>query len=157
MDIFAKKTYRWLTGTWKDAQHHLLPGPHPGCPAPAGWCSLGGWWPHSPAGWGFFPNHQLPHLPEFSLLSWRWSWRRVRFDPLHRWGEGGLGRRKVADEAWKPRSRLPRWSRVYESTHQCRGHGFNPWSGKIPHAEGFHMLGIPHARPMSHNYWSLHA
>ena len=27
------------------------------------------------------------------------------------------------------------WSSVgKESTCQCRGHGFNPWSGKIPHA-----------------------
>ena len=23
-DIFPKKTYRWLTNTWKDAQHHSL-------------------------------------------------------------------------------------------------------------------------------------
>ena len=24
----------------------------------------------------------------------------------------------------------------WDSSCQCRGHGFNPWSGKIPHAEG---------------------
>ena len=24
MDIFPKKTYRWLTNTWKDIQHHSL-------------------------------------------------------------------------------------------------------------------------------------
>ena len=32
------------------------------------------------------------------------------------------------------RTELPRWSSGWESTCQCRGHGFNPWSGRIPHA-----------------------
>ena len=31
---------------------------------------------------------------------------------------------------------LPWWSSGYESTCQCRGHRFNPWSRKIPHAAG---------------------
>ena len=30
----------------------------------------------------------------------------------------------------------PWWSSGWESTCQCRGHGFDPWSGKIPHATG---------------------
>ena len=30
--------------------------------------------------------------------------------------------------------RLPWWLSGKESTCQCRRHGFNPWSGKIPHA-----------------------
>ena len=29
---------------------------------------------------------------------------------------------------------LPRWRSGWESACQCRGHGFEPWSGKIPHA-----------------------
>ena len=29
---------------------------------------------------------------------------------------------------------LPWWRSGWESTCQCRGHGFKPWSGKIPHA-----------------------
>ena len=29
---------------------------------------------------------------------------------------------------------LPWWHSGKESTCQCRGHGFEPWSGKIPHA-----------------------
>ena len=29
---------------------------------------------------------------------------------------------------------LPWWRSGYESACQCRGHGFEPWSGKIPHA-----------------------
>ena len=31
---------------------------------------------------------------------------------------------------------LPWWSSGKESACQCRGCGFNPWSRKIPHAEG---------------------
>ena len=31
-------------------------------------------------------------------------------------------------------SRLPQWSRASEFTCQCRGHQFDPWSRKIPHA-----------------------
>ena len=29
---------------------------------------------------------------------------------------------------------LPWWCSGWESAFQCRGHGFKPWSGKIPHA-----------------------
>ena len=29
---------------------------------------------------------------------------------------------------------LPLWRSGWESACQCRGHGFEPWSGKIPHA-----------------------
>ena len=29
---------------------------------------------------------------------------------------------------------LPRWRSGWESACQCRGHGFGPWSGRIPHA-----------------------
>ena len=31
-------------------------------------------------------------------------------------------------------SGLPWWRNGWESACQCRGHGFEPWSGKIPHA-----------------------
>ena len=31
-------------------------------------------------------------------------------------------------------SGLPTWSSGKEFACQCRGHGFDPWSGKIPHA-----------------------
>ena len=30
---------------------------------------------------------------------------------------------------------LPWWSSDKQSACQCRGHGFDPWSGKTPHAE----------------------
>ena len=29
---------------------------------------------------------------------------------------------------------LPWWCSGWESAYQCRGHGFEPWSGRIPHA-----------------------
>ena len=34
----------------------------------------------------------------------------------------------------KNRIGLPWWYSGWESACQCRGHGFEPWSGKIPHA-----------------------
>ena len=34
----------------------------------------------------------------------------------------------------KPCLGLPWWSNGWESACQCRGRGFEPWSGKIPHA-----------------------
>ena len=37
---------------------------------------------------------------------------------------------QLKDSAWG----LTWWRSGYESTCQCRGHGFEPWSGKIPHA-----------------------
>ena len=51
---------------------------------------------------------------------------------------------------------LPWSSTSFECACQCRGHGFDPWSGKIPHVVG-HIN--PHARatePVCCNYWSLH-
>ena len=35
---------------------------------------------------------------------------------------------------WKCTNGPPWWSSGYESTPQCRGHRFNPWSRKISHA-----------------------
>ena len=34
----------------------------------------------------------------------------------------------------KDTCRLPWWHSGWESACRCRGHGFEPWSGKIPHA-----------------------
>ena len=38
------------------------------------------------------------------------------------------------DEKKKSVVGLPWWRSGWESACQCRGHGFEPWSGKIPHA-----------------------
>ena len=37
---------------------------------------------------------------------------------------------------WNKKSKhgLPWWRSGWESACQCRGHGFEPWSGRIPHA-----------------------
>ena len=35
---------------------------------------------------------------------------------------------------------LPRWLSGKESTYQCRRHGFDPWSGKIPGEENGNPL-----------------
>ena len=51
---------------------------------------------------------------------------------------------------------LPWWSSGWESACQCWGHGFEPWSGKIPHA--VEQLGPwatitepAHVEPVLHN------
>ncbi|KAJ8786649.1 hypothetical protein J1605_006138 [Eschrichtius robustus] len=36
---------------------------------------------------------------------------------------------------------LPWWCSGCESACQCRGHGFDPWSGKIPHAGATKLVG----------------
>ena len=51
---------------------------------------------------------------------------------------GGLGRRPL-EVIFELRSKgwvggRPWWRSGWESACQCRGHGFEPWSGKIPHA-----------------------
>ena len=40
----------------------------------------------------------------------------------------------LSKENKNPNSGLPWWCSGWESACQCRGHGFEPWSGKIPHA-----------------------
>ena len=47
---------------------------------------------------------------------------------------------------------LPWWRSGWESACQCRGHGFEPWSGKIPHAA--EQLG-PWATTTEPARWSL--
>ena len=52
---------------------------------------------------------------------------------------------------------LPRWHSGLESTCRCRGHGFNPWSGKIPHAAEQLNPCATTTEPVCHNYWSPRA
>ena len=49
---------------------------------------------------------------------------------------------------------LPWWRSGYESACQCRGHGFDPWSGKIPRATEQLSLCATTTEPASRNYWS---
>ena len=41
---------------------------------------------------------------------------------------------QVASNTREKISGLPWWRSGWESACQCRGHGFEPWSGRIPHA-----------------------
>ena len=43
----------------------------------------------------------------------------------------------------------PWWSSGWGSTCHCRGHGFNPWSRKIPHAERQLSPCVPTTEPVS--------
>ena len=64
---------------------------------------------------------------------------------------------------------LPWWRSGWESACQCRGHGFEPWSRRIPHAAEQlspcatatePVLWSPRAtttEPACHSYWSLRA
>ena len=47
---------------------------------------------------------------------------------------------------------LPWWRSGWESACQCRGHGFEPWSWKIPRAAEQLSLGATTAEPTCHNY-----
>ena len=49
---------------------------------------------------------------------------------------------------------LPRWLSGKESTRQRRGHGFDPWSRKIPRARGQLSSCAAKAEPTHHNHGS---
>ena len=53
---------------------------------------------------------------------------------------------------------FPGGSVVKKCALQCKGHQFDPWSRKIPHAkEQLSLLWATTTKPMSSNYGSLHA
>ena len=47
-----------------------------------------------------------------------------------------IAKKKGKEKKKKESSGLPSWISGKESAYQCRRHGFDPWSGKIPHVEG---------------------
>ena len=49
-------------------------------------------------------------------------------------GRRGSLKRKGTLQGQNLQVGLPWWCSGSESACQCRGHGFEPWSGKIPHA-----------------------
>ena len=51
---------------------------------------------------------------------------------------------------------LPWWRSGWESACQCRGHGFGPWSGKIPCAAPARACACA-LEPASHGCWGLRA
>ena len=50
------------------------------------------------------------------------------------WRLNKLKFREVILNSFKKKRGLPWWRSGWESACQCRGYGFEPWSGKIPHA-----------------------
>ena len=70
---------------------------------------------------GFEPRTENPELPTLRRRpAQTLSWLHPVFESLPFFKSQGEG--------------LPWWRSGWESACQCRGHGFEPWSGKIPHA-----------------------
>ena len=74
---------------------------------------------------------------------WRkkWSWKLITQILKFKWGlqnvvKAVLKGALITLSAYikKERSGLPWWHSGWESACQCGGHGFEPWSGRIPHA-----------------------
>ncbi|KAJ8784364.1 hypothetical protein J1605_008297 [Eschrichtius robustus] len=56
---------------------------------------------------------------------------------------------EVLSEMTGEASLVAQWLRI---TCQCRGHGFEPWSGKIPHVTEQLSPCTTTTEPVSHNY-----
>ena len=77
----------------------------------------------------------------------------VRENILRKRGAASVNSRDVSKCSYPKQVRgLPWWHSGQESACQCRGHGFEPWSGKIPHA--MEQLN-PYATTTEPALWSL--
>ena len=86
-----------------------------------------GWWSIKWFKEGWVPWTICPLMRKFFLVLFGFG-----FDY---WEVYGRLRSEVKFLKNKNRGRgLPWWRSGWESACQCRGHGFEPWSGKIPHA-----------------------
>ena len=77
----------------------------------------------------------LSYLPKFQKY-WSIISQRV-LKKLEYWVDGDWrseARGYVQDITQTVSQGLPWWHSGWESACQCRGYGFQPWSGKIPHA-----------------------
>ena len=81
--------------------------------------------------------------PWVRKIPWRRKWHPLQCfcleNPMGRraWRAKSMGFQRVGhDWATKYIHRHPWWRSGQESACQCRGQGFNPWSGKIPCAMG---------------------
>ena len=75
-----------------------------------------------------------------------WSWGNLQGENLK------MGRKAVY---YKVLSGLPWWLSGKESACQCRTHGIDPWSRKIPHAPEQLSPWATTTEPTCHKYWSL--
>ena len=95
----------------------------------------------------------MTHWIQASSISW-WLFRKHGIQNMEgchiQNAERKLFRKFIIRKStfWKWRRGLPWWSNGWESTCQCRGYRFGPWSRKIPHAPGqlSHALPLPHRR-----------
>ena len=99
-------------------------------------------WAHAPK-WGIhIPGSKMDEETEKKGPRCMWTGSELR--RLATPNARGDGKRSLHSETYgleirgflpiKEREGLPWWRSGWESAYQCRGHGFNPWSGKIPHA-----------------------
>ena len=78
----------------------------------------------------FYLNNELTHA--LRSKTWKTSKIKGRTRDLTRYHKPWF----VENSASVSITELFWWSGGLESTCQCRGHGFHPWSGRIPHAMG---------------------
>ena len=97
------------TGFWLSCYMHLYPDPT------EPWCL-------TKSLWNLFPSPSVLGLAQISVQKSGMSLPTFQGSAL------ALHFHKMC---W---SGLPRWRSGWESPCQCRGHGFEPWSGRIPHA-----------------------
>ena len=77
-----------------------------------------------------FGEHSFTTVLEISCLKWRWGWGNL-------WNIYYIilcCQLSYYIQELRSTAGLPWWRSGWESACQCRGHGFEPWSGKIPHA-----------------------
>ena len=101
----------------------------------------GGWLPYRTA------ETQGISITAENSIGQCWCKSFLKFDP----------NKNILKKLIKIRLGLPWWRSGWESACQCRGHGFEPWSGKIPHATELLSLCATTTELACHNYWSLHA
>ena len=71
----------------------------------------------------------------FSKLRWYYIHKKSHvWKGTKRIRKKDLEIKNIRAEIKNRRVGLPWWRSGWESACQCRGHGFKPWSGKIPHA-----------------------
>ena len=75
------------------------------------------------------PTPPSPNDPRGNISQGRGSGSGLR--RVHR---GWIACREFKNKHKTDWKGLPWWCSGWESACQCRGHGFEPWSGKIPHA-----------------------
>ena len=65
-------------------------------------------------------------------------WKNLQYPRALHSGQGNgicfLSSQLHVNIDWKNDLGLPWWCSGWESACQCRGHRFEPWSGKVPHA-----------------------